>query len=120
LYFPGGTKPFYRLEKTVLPVGKNKRNFHTAIILHRVCRALIEKKSPDIENTNAAQAGGGENQVTTGARRRAPREAIIPRRAWSRRNRLKAEGPEVAGNALLNTASFSDWKIHQPKVSCRG
>jgi hypothetical protein len=55
LYFPGGTKPFHRFEKTVLPVGRNKRNFHAAIMLHRTCRVLIEKKSTAIENTNAAR-----------------------------------------------------------------
>jgi len=30
---------------------------------------------------------------------------------------MKTEGLEVAGNALLNMASFIDWKIHQPKAS---
>jgi hypothetical protein len=27
-------------------------------------------------------------------------------------------GLEAAGNAAPNMATFSDWKIHQPKASC--
>jgi len=68
LCFPGGTKLFHRFEKTVLPVGRNKRNFHAAIMLRRTRRVLIEKKSPAIENINAAKAGGVENQVAADAR----------------------------------------------------
>jgi hypothetical protein len=41
--FPVEQKPFHRFEKTVLPVGRNKRNFHAAIMLRRIRRVLIEK-----------------------------------------------------------------------------
>jgi hypothetical protein len=71
----------------------------------RACRVLIEKKSPEVENIDAAKAGGGENEIMANARRHAQRlkygEAVTslspvlvsPEQTPARKRVAQNEGP---------------------------